>query len=263
MGADFYMARGADKIVSKDYAVAGKSGYGEFGIVSDGCSTSDAAEIGSMLLTISATADSSMFFVGKVNEMFCHTAFSTTHYIVTNLLGLHERSLNATLMLAHNDGEYCRIIVAGDGVLFWKKRDGELFIARIEFDKQRPYYLSYYFDPSKRAAYERLNITKKMETNGIKTEIIDGYAISNFSFETVDLEFFGVASDGFFSLFRQKNGKRAVLDKMQCLLEIRKCLDFQSFTGKFVQRELDFHVRRWQREEIKHADDISIAAVKT
>jgi hypothetical protein len=69
------------------------------------------------------------------------------------LLGLCDRSLDATLLTAAVRGDRWFVAVCGDGVVAMKDREGRIHVRSVTFAEGLPRYLNYAADPARRAAF--------------------------------------------------------------------------------------------------------------
>jgi hypothetical protein len=146
--ADAYYALGAGHVICQDFALGGMSQHGEpYAIVSDGCSSARHSEFGARLMAAVARRElqrGAPVDVGRVLR---------AAWQLGRELGLPPSCLDATLLQAWVHAGRVHCLLAGDGVLAGRRRDGTLEAWAIEAPSGAPPYPSYLLEPGRLAAY--------------------------------------------------------------------------------------------------------------
>jgi hypothetical protein len=146
--ADAYYALGAGHVICQDFALAGRSPRGEpYAIVSDGCSSARHSELGARLLGAAARLE-----LQRGEPLEVGRALRTAWHLGREL-GLPPSCLDATLLQATVRDGRVQCLLAGDGVLAGRRRDGTVEAWAIEAPSGAPPYPSYLHEPARLAAY--------------------------------------------------------------------------------------------------------------
>jgi hypothetical protein len=232
-------ARG--KVICQDVARHG-NGYI---IVADGCSSSPHSEVGAMLLAMTAKNTIELgYWPSKFGEVIIGEAWE-----IARRLGLPCEAMDATLIVGYSEGGTFRVLVYGDGTVWYK--DGERFeiyshetfgIINGEV-KSLPYYLSY-----------RINVKRSNDFFMAKPEsCINGKAkefctVHEYSFGTCGL--IGISTDGISAITDDAANKITIGNALS------KFLNFPVAEGAFLAR------RAWatmSREKWTLNDDFGMA----
>jgi hypothetical protein len=156
--ADVHHAIGAGHAVCQDFALGGLGPGGRpFAIVSDGCSSARHADIGATLI---AAAARRMCMRDAAIEV---PAVLRTAWHQAQALELPSSSLDATLLYAQPCGEQLVCVLAGDGVLGARRRDGSIEAWAVQVPSGAPPYPSYLLEPARLAAYLATRPERRIE----------------------------------------------------------------------------------------------------
>jgi hypothetical protein len=223
-------AIGSSHTVCQDYARAGA----ELAVLSDGCSGSPDTDIGARLL-VSAALLEPVIDTG-LPERAAATAMGWAAAQGLAVSGRGPGCLDATLLLAWRDGEHLRALIAGDGAVAVRHRDGRIDCHRIDHGTTPPYPI-YRHQPDRLAC------------------LTAPIAPVLFSVPVAEVDLLAVLSDGVFT-FTGPLGPVPAADIAAELLGVRAPV------GDFLARRLRrFRTRTCIARGWSHSDDLSIAGV--
>jgi hypothetical protein len=273
MNSDCVYRIGRGHAVCQDYAVAG-TGEHPYVILADGCSSSPDTDIGARLLvkTAERLLDEFPGPPGQGAEPYHHGAISAARAHAA-LLGLSDRSLDATLLTAVVRGPAWHIAIYGDGVVAVKDRQGRISIHSVSFAEGYPDYPNYDADPARRWAFlartgnRRMIETVVLEPDGsvgerqLSTEPgSEGYYHD--TGEVAGCEWIAVLSDGAHSFTRPLASDGAPARESVSLPEVlAELLAFKSATGVFVQRRVQRFQQQCEQRGWQHHDDLSVGVI--
>jgi len=230
-------------------------------IVSDGCSGSKNTDIGSRLLTLLA-----------VRKIYNINILPHPHDLIISMLQaqlyfhIDNQNFDATLLMASSDG---KIYAQGDGVIvIYYPEYIELFI--LNYSKGYPAYLSYLNDEDRFNQFsnvdQQYNIEKivfDFNWNLISNEIINHINTESFEYNCANnYKKIILLSDGIFSFYKKIITETSnSTEKINYLDILKNLLDFKSMSGKFVSRSLNAAEKNYNKNNIFHYDDISIAVI--
>jgi hypothetical protein len=266
MNADHQFYIGHDHKVCQDYAMSHANEAGAFAIVCDGCSSSPDVDFGARALALSAKRTLSIGGADMNYDLFGKVTIRNLDHI-GDLVPLHPHSLDATLLATWVKGKDFTAHMYGDGVFFHKTAT-TLRIVHVEFESNKPAYLSYHLDKVRLKEYEDtvleskriLDISLYLGADGAR----DAIEVETFvkPFEPVTFkglvdpgDIIAVCSDGINSF------KKAGTEEIPWSVMARDFVDFKTTPGVFVQRRLQWLKRQWTKDLISHYDDISMAAI--
>ena len=153
---DSWFTIGGHHLVCQDHAAAGKTDSGgAWAVLSDGCSASPDSDVGARLLTRAATL--ALRDADDLPDV--DAVVRTAARWATNMDMMPSQPepwcLDATLsmLLAQPDGTvHC--LIAGDGVLGVRHRDGTFSTTSIRWDGNAPPYPSYRLNPARRMGWQ-------------------------------------------------------------------------------------------------------------
>lgn len=163
--ADGFFAIGSTHGVCQDYVRTGTTPDGRaYAIVSDGCSSSKDTDIGARLLVRAAEN----FIRNNIPISIPAIIAQARAYAAT--MSLMPTCLDATLLLAYEQGEFIELYLVGDGVVAARPRNGgEPFIFQMEYPGGAPFYPNYFMDPPRLQAFlempDNLLVTKPENLN--------------------------------------------------------------------------------------------------
>ena len=192
-------------------------------------------------------------------------------------LGFNEHStfLDTTLMVLLSDGKHNIVVIYGDGNIFIKYKSGDTKWMNIEYSSGAPYYLSYDKNLfSKRASEYKLQfgnedvilsfkdtgferIRHHYKFNDLAPKKLND--LSTFSFPTIEydgdiIESISIASDGVQSFIQ--NEESINMDRV-----VNELTSFKNYNGVFLERRMNKMLKDFEKENIKHYDDISLATI--
>lgn len=261
----------------QDYAVSGTYNNSAFAVVSDGCSTGGQTDVGARIIALStaeAIKKHLALGLGAIDEQ---AAFKVNLWQkaamagVRSMLGLEPKDMLATCIYAcvTPDGGY--INLQGDGVVAIKDWRGNIFMSRIEWLENMPFYPAYAengldgfisahggdlkAERLKREDARRMKGGCEIEPETKWLSLRDGIGGINLFFEPVkmkDIEFIALFSDGI-AQFEGLDWKDAVCEFMA----------FKNVAGAFAKRRMIRGIKDAQKSGRGPIDDISYAVIRT
>lgn len=256
---DTYFRMGQAHKVCEDYALHGTQPF-PWLIVCDGCSASVDTDVGTRLLAWSTARHLQRCKSPPNYHAFGKAVIEMAHQHA-NQLGLNPSSLDATLLLAMQQDDCCRVLQYGDGHILLKDADGEVSLMSTEFKGNAPYYLSYWLTPENQQAYaDSFPDPYILELhNGVsgETENLPYDEPLLFEFELADFPLIGIASDGLSAFIHVEQQK---LVPAQQIAEV--LMDFKNDHEDFVQRRINKSLIRLAQQGIVPLDDLSMGGFK-
>jgi hypothetical protein len=271
----------------QDYSLSGEiNPHLSYAIVTDGCSSSHdisrSVDVGSRIVAHAAKLslmEQFEFFDGPFSDI---TDFAfigeqikrrVIDYIILhkNLLKLDDYYADCTLLIALMDifGNSV-VFYSGDGAFVFKLEDC-LYINRIEYSHNAPYYISYSTDLDRESAYMKQfnnqimsltcdyfrykkddNVCEFMPGTKQERQVSD---ISNMNNSGLmkNVDIVSVLSDGYASFI---NGD--LMDSVTSLIEFNS---FKHLRGQFVTRRVMAAMKNFKKNNFKNYDDFSMAAI--
>ena len=258
----------------QDYATSGQCKEAVYAIVSDGCSTGGATDVGSRILALS-TATALENYVKTVADI---DALRLTHEVgieqrlisksVRASLGIETKDMFATCVYVVANKSGATIFIQGDGVVAIKTRNGDLRANNFEWEGNMPFYPAYaeldmegFFDAhggdpdAKRLTSIMKYISDKkeeiVERNEYSvTEGVKGVTIC-ISEETLkEIEFIAVFSDGV-----------TQIDGLEWIRAVKEFMNFKNTKGEFAKRRMIRGIKDSYRFGKGPFDDISYAVI--
>jgi hypothetical protein len=274
MNSDCFFSIGTTHKICQDYVRSGNIGIDNkqyhYVFLADGCSSVIDADIGSRLLVL-ATEHNFIDYVLHNESIMDNDSIFERAILYTKELAINSVCLSSTLLKIIINGIKYRIESIGDGTIVVKRKNGIMSIISISFPSGYPYYLTYtgisLDNFLKRSPVFNKKITIIDTLNNIVNEeetLVKNVAPYSISFceNTNDIEFAAVFSDGIGSFYRVENDgtsiKNVPIDEIEV---IRKCLDFKSFNGQFVQRRMQAFFKECKKLGWEHSDDFSVGVV--
>jgi len=271
MKSDTHFVIGKSHLLCEDYAISGEINSLHYLVGSDGCSASRGVDFGSRILCHAArVALEYLLSIKKFNSLSPDDFEKSCRMLIVNRcidimknLNLPPETLDATLSLAVTDGQRVIAVLWGDGslVLNYEKY---INIQTVEFSSGAPFYLSYFMDTQRRAAYmnkfgeaprfmyrynsrDRENVRFFLPGYSCKQEfLVRG------NNPLVSLALF---SDGL-NTFYDSNG-----DSQPLTSTARDLTGFKNIHGEFVKRRMQKVMRNNKNAGIAHQDDLFCAAI--
>ena len=274
MHTDHFYTQGTLHKENQDYALSGHiDNESPFAIVSDGCSSAHSSDFGARLLT-----RASLPYIYK--KAFDHDAFYhgvlTSAHTFSRALGLHDDSLCATLLTARIRDDKFEVLVAGDGFVAFKDKQGILKVHQYDFESGAPFYLRYDLDADIRQGYfEKFGTEahwntytfapgKEPEVEKRTFNVDPAYPCFYIEQPVSETEFVAVLSDGaanFVKLVETSTGKENKrVDPVEVLPPL---LSFKNLNGEFVQRRCNRAFKDFKKNGYQNTDDVSVSVIAT
>jgi len=250
MKTDTFLKQGSTHYICEDYIDSNNNLIA----LSDGCSSSTNTDFGSRVLVRKALSD----YKSLMKESYDFVRDNWIKDFVYDKIDLgfkDETYLDATLLLLKDN----RITIFGDGFFFYKKKNKDLEIVRIEYNSGAPYYLSYSINSDREKEYHKIygtgiDITNVCIKNNQEVSNIEGLSYNprflEYNIDTTDLELIGIASDGLDTFTEE--GNYIPFQKI-----VSDICNFRSYKGEIVKRRINKLFKRdWKNYD--NYDDISI-----
>jgi hypothetical protein len=180
--------------------------------------------------------------------------------------------LDATLLMAAPHAESIRVVVAGDGVVCARRRDGVVETYKISFNGNAPGYPSYIVSSSRIKTYLKDHGHRKVErfVGRERVEVLeekleyDMYNLYNFvynqDFPQADYDLVVLFSDGVESFqSKQPSGSFEPVDMFDVLDQL---MALKNTAGQFVVRRMRRFLGKFcQQNNWIHNDDLAMAAI--
>lgn len=257
MNSDSAFFIGKEHLICQDYGLSGQSNDITYAFLSDGCSSSTNVDVGARMLCLSAQN-----IIRRVNPDDCHTQVELFGNAVINLAlqtynvfpDLNLSALEATLLGMWVYNNKATIVMFGDG-LFVRKRKDVLDYVFIQLSNGAPDYLVYQISPSRKTSYEKMDGQKIIQSS-------EGLIVSEpkllepiiLQFDVEEGDILALTSDGIDTFFKND-------EKIPWMEMTNQLLDFKSTVGVFVQRKINFFLRKSQKENIFHSDDLTLSVI--
>jgi len=240
---------------NKDYVLAEE--HPSRVIICDGCSSVLKTDVGARILAHMA---SNHIRYAK-NYVVYPDRIINKAIVVSDSLGIQKEALSSTLAIIQPDRKIFTLY--GDGVFFYKKKDGTIVIRVYDYCNGYPYYLVYKTFPigmdevfstdSKSLNIKEITIS---DNNTFVEEATRSGGEIRETFNPKELDFVGFASDGISTFFREGNTER--IDLVEFVV---KMLDFKNTNGEFLKRRLGRMMRDYSKENVYNFDDFTVAVV--
>jgi len=285
MPADSYYTKGWTHTVCQDYAIHGSlvtisdedksdenKSMMDYGLVSDGCSSSDDTDIGARLILRSAYCNSGSMqqilrsvdaeggnYMGNANVMWEEFArnVATDAKNLAYAMELDTSALDATLLGAFADHKWACTASYGDGAHVVCRRVGTervIEIEHIDFMANVPPYPIYMTDRDLQHAFNNYegNTKRVMRwtSKGDFEERLGGEPSHVLVYPAEEVEFVGVVSDGVSSF-----------GDIRCFEIVQAFTAFRNYAGEFVKRRVMRALDEYQKSQHVPSDDVSIAVV--
>ena len=265
MNADHQFYIGHDHKICQDYSISHANETSAFAIVCDGCSSSPDVDFGARALALSAKRTLGIGGADMTYDLFGKVTIRNLDHI-GDTIPLHPQSLDATLLVTWVKDKDFTAHMYGDGVFFHKTAT-TLRIIHVEFESNKPAYLSYYLDKVRLKEYEDTVMESKRildislylgdsDRDSIEVEtFVKPFGPVTFKGLVEEGDIIAVCSDGINSF------KKGGTEEISWSVMAREFIDYKTTPGVFVQRRLSWLKRQWVKEQISHYDDISMAAI--
>ncbi len=256
----------------QDYAISGNFGEAAFGIVSDGCSSGGNTDVGSRLISL-ATA-SAIREHWKTAPKMATQEIDFRRRVLTlgirQLLGLETKDMLATCLYIYLTPRGGFAHVAGDGVIAFLNKKGDINMSCFEWNKNMPFYPAYAEDhyksfvdahggDSTTGAFtqEDWQFSSEEEYKAgdkIFYSIEDGIRGITFpvSAKTIsDLAYIAVFTDGVMQI-----------DNIDWKSAVKELTSFKSLTGEFAKRRMIRFIQNSRENGKGPIDDIAYSVIR-
>jgi len=271
VNSDSFFEIGHTHKVCEDYAVSGTVEGRCYGIISDGCSSSEDTDIGSRLL-VKALQQT---IHNAYNKESCRQALVSSVHVAqaaAKVIGVPVGALDATLGFIIEDEcakHVVHLALQGDGIIAHKTEQG-VWVEVIDYDQNAPGYLSYWLDNSRFAKYDN-NCRGYRVWGGWapaeKPDLLDEdpYPCGRMkpyctSFDMRETEWVAIFTDGLESF--KENFASAPFANPTEMLEYFTA--FKNTKGEFVKRRCQKAMKEIgvsQYEPVVHSDDFAMACI--
>lgn len=280
MNSDSLHLTGSSHHICEDYSMTCDKRE-SIAIISDGCSSSEDTDVGSVLLARSAynvITRYNLLFTKDKDNWFGRNVTSLAYQTATSI-NMKKTCLDATLMILYGSKEnkiYC--YVRGDGNIVVNLKDGSYIVLNINYSENYPYYLSYEIGTDRKDSWNKLSNNEMIIDLSMISS--DG-AITTLSYKdsnelllcdvsewparlgiTSDAEYVSIASDGIESVLEAVETETSKSYKNVPLHEVVPNLFcFKNHKGDFVKRRLNRFQKDCEKQGWKHTDDLSVASI--
>ena len=260
----------------QDYALSGVYENSAFAIVSDGCSTGGQTDVGARVTALSTSEAIKRHLafgkelsvtdaVAKIN-MWQMAAISGAR----NILGLEAKDMLATCIYACVTPEGGYLNIQGDGVVAVKDLWGNIYMSRVEWAENTPFYPAYIEggldnfisahggDLSakrvKKENFRRMNDGREIEIGTEDFSLAEGLRGVSLFFDPPkmkDIAFIALFSDGV-----------AQIDGMDWKDAVYEFMSFKNFAGVFAKRRMIRGIKNSQKTSRGPMDDIAYAVIR-
>lgn len=269
MNSDNAFLIGAAHSICQDYATSNNDHDGSYVIVSDGCSTSEATDIGARLLVQAAKQLMASRTDVDVHTMHLEAARIALEWATQ--MELPSQSVDATLLTAQVHDGGLIIAASGDGDFVLESHLGTIELYSISFPDGFPLYPSYEHQPDRLNAWQT-NATQLKEVRHSRSmeggpfELVSVMTSSNMTeMMSVDLSYYKhvvLFSDGlhsFYRIERDHTSRRTTSLSVEDVLS--ELIAFKGAQGSFVARRAKRFKKQFASQNWYHADDLAIGAI--
>ena len=268
MNADIATETGDSHRICEDYGRVNQNGGTPFAIIADGCSDerSPDTDFGARLLVKAAEN----FILIKDPEF--HRSAVATAAAQSRGIGLHERSIDATLLTARVVDGRVDVDAWGDGVIVGVETTGAIVVSEIDY-KHRPtvdpgsypFYPSYLLSEIRQANHRQaaVKVVNRfiIQPDGSVTDsttVEDDSPSTHLAYQIDRYSYVAMMCDGISSFYTVERKQQKVIP----LAEVIKLLfPFKNGTGEFVQRRFNRFLEETRTRGWKHYDDLTLAAI--
>jgi serine/threonine protein phosphatase PrpC len=276
MNIDTFLKIGHSHTICQDYIISGDNPF-PYIILADGCSQSKDSDIGARLLCHTALnylkqcwEDPDKINASEMGERIILDAeFALKIHFNTSV-----DALDATLIVAYKyKGEY-KILMYGDGCVWFVGKTGEIDYYNLSYQPNTPYYLRYLIRGKN--DYLKSNVSRFIDTPHGKLDTKeDSLKPFELTFNENEIQLVMIASDGVDSfMFKEEamykslyldllsNGKRSTPFLKSKEFSFKKvCEDFTDFKllkGPFLSRRVKKVMKEYLKLGFVNDDDLSI-----
>lgn len=245
--------------VMQDYAVTGKDCV----VLADGCSSSQYSDVGARILC------HAMKKIIEAGIAQGYTEFKDMLkwgiYQAVQCLGIDEEAFDSTLVALFKRDGFFHVYMYGDGNILHIDKNDQITIRNYQFNQNAPYYLSYLLNEERESIYlKSVNHVAKTLHTPVNEYIttLDPTSEISFSIPINDTNLLLIMSDGIESFsYEDEEMNRKLIHYTDICNDI---IQFKNYTGEFIKRRMGSKrglINEYEKLNIKHFDDISIAGV--
>jgi hypothetical protein len=279
MNCDCAFYIGTTHEVCQDYAIANEDSI----VVSDGCSGSLMTDVGSRVLSITAS--------NKIKEINSLSEFDEKECILlarpsVKMLNISYDCLDATLLASSVNEDYLDVMCCGDGVIVIKMEAGHSVVIDCAYSDSYPFYINYLCSQNQRYEYWMQNHNKRDITityllpNGEFKEIANDHEfkmmlVSGITIDTIEnktlvkipnkehfVKHISILSDGVHSFYETIKTETSRYNRSVDYLDVLKeLLSFKNYNKAFVQRRINKFRKDCVKKNWANADDVSLATI--
>jgi hypothetical protein len=263
---DCYFTIARQHTICEDYTITGTGPIPHL-IICDGCSTSKHTDIGVRILATSATKFLQEYFEASHSSLpsYIDLGYAVVNRArhVTEILGLESTCLDATLLLAIPYHENVHVYVYGDGYITTVNKHDELGYINLSYEKNMPYYLTYWIDKNRRELYLETNqdgkdvvmVTEHREgQEDVRKMNHDSSLV--FMFTINECKCLALTSDGVSSFLSIEDNR-----KIPVIEILKQLVAYKTTKGDFVKRRAKRMLKDYEKQRIYPIDDFSIATL--
>lgn len=268
ISVDKYSTVGSEHLTNEDYIYVMKSNEESYLVLCDGCSASPLTDLGSRVIahTLKRYLQDKQLSNKLSTDDLIRRSLNSAGNIVGQL-NLSGRCLESTIILVTITDDVTNIFMYGDGVIITKTLGGLIQITEVSYKYNAPLYPIYQLGERKLIEYfenypdQRLYILNTLiEVNGVRyantseyplSESNCGYKFTSFCLSNKDLDSLIISTDGIQSF--------NVIDIKEIVDNV---LDVKNFNGSFLERNMIWYKRQWERKDIVHTDDLTLGYLK-
>lgn len=257
----------------QDYAISGSFGEAAFGIVSDGCSSGGSTDVGSRIISL-ATASAIGEHWKKTPEMAVQEINLRRRVVasgIKQLLGLKTKDMLATCLYIYLTPHGGFAHIAGDGVIAFLSKKGDIYASCFEWNKNMPFYPAYAEDhyasfidahggnPSA-PAFTREDWQFYLEENGYLVDDKTFYSVEDgIKGITLPIGVEDINNLAYIAVFT--DGVRQV-DGIEWKSVVKELMSFKSLAGEFAKRRMIRFIQNSRAMGKGPIDDISYSVIR-
>lgn len=263
---DWYFTIAKQHIVCEDYALIGWEPI-PYAIVCDGCSSSEHTDLGSRILAWSAKKALQQYGLNSGHPTLTYS--DVGYAVIENArasidhLDLNASCLDATLLMGFYVDGCCYVYVYGDGYVMTVDASGKLTCRKVSYEKNMPYYLTYWVDKGRKDLYISINEGEN-EVMALTEYVDEQERISRmsydaplvFTFPEKEYRLVTLASDGVSSLLSVEENEKVPVKEV-----LEQLVAYKTTKGEFVKRRTKRMLKNYSKRDISPTDDLSIATM--
>lgn len=276
MNKDIFLKIGHSHTICQDYILTGSDPC-EYIILADGCSQAEDSDIGARILCHQAVKYLKVNYktIGDIDgSKMGDEIILNSVYVARLYFNVEIECLDATLIIAiKHEGKY-RIIMYGDGCLWFASKTGEIDYYNLSYQPNAPYYLRYLIKGND--DYLKSNVSRFIDTpHGKLDNKEDSCRPFEMTFSEDDIRFVMIASDGVDSfIFKEEtmyktlyldliaNKKRTVSTLRSKEFDFKEVFedftDFKLTKGAFLSRRIKKVLKEYLKLGFVNDDDLSV-----